>query len=435
MLELFKRYKYNLFSALTVIFSSINLVLLYIIFGNNSDLAIFFIVTAVVTSIQLLINLPFEQFLHFFNRSFDKKSSEAKNFYTIILFLSVCFSMILGLILISFSESILNVFTPNFDDLIFHDVFKMFGISSINLLICLPLFIAQQKVNSQFLISVSYLMTFIPIMLQNLTLVIGIFIFEINIFDVALAIVIGNLISFIVGLIFTYKDIKFYGVDKFLINDIKFMMLESIKIKLAHNIHNFSFLFIMNNIASSLPTNFSSLMYGVKRLSDSILTVFLGPLLRTLPNIFSSYIKLKNMDKFRRKLKKISIQNGAIFILATIFAVSISFSLSLFLDLDTKEISFIRTCIIGFFIFSLLVSIELPYSVACMAFGKSKQFYIANIGFAILLSLSLGISNLESFYIFLLFLCFGQLYVFFINIYNTIYYISSYETDQYNQNL
>lgn len=417
------QFKYNILSALIIVLSGCNLGLLYVNFGPGDDLAAFFLIITSITLMQMFVTLPFQQFVFLHNRHSAGDPALSNLHYSFCLLVSIIISGLIGLVVINSQYFFIGLLLPNLENSLMGVGKELFEIALLNIFVGAPMMIAQQKVNSLGKIPHSYLISFIPILFQ-LGMLIYIYFNHVGIKFVVWSLVLGNLCAFVLGIVVTRK--AFAYLDRSCIAFIKPLFQESFKVKFAHNIHNFALLYFINSIASGLPTNLSSLLFGVKRLADSLQQVIVGPLLRILPTYLAKLIKSNQQGDVVNETNRLSKVNMIFF--ASIFSLLL-LGFCVFeeiIPLDDEEIGFVVLCMVGFLSFSVITCLETPYAIISMVFGKSTSFYVSNTIFSIVIySVYISLDNLGSYAPIFYGLVFGQTFVLMVNRHFAKYYLQN----------
>lgn len=415
------QFKYNILSGLLIVLSGCNLGLLYLDFGLGDQLSVFFLIITSITLIQMFITLPFQQFVFIHNRYNAKNSRRSNSHYSLCLFISMIISALIGLVVINYQSFFISLLIPNLQNNLMDFTKELFEIAILSIFVSTPLMIAQQKINSLGKIVHSYLISFLPILFQ-LVILIYIYFNHLDINFVVWFLVGGNFCAFALAVVFTRKSLSF--LDRKCLAYIKPLFKESFRVKFAHNIHNFAFLYFINSFASGLQTNLSSLLFLVKRLADSLQQIIVGPLLRILPTSYAKLIDCDQQDLVFNDAKKLSKVN-IIFYSSMMSVLLIGlFVFQEMISLDEGEIKFVYLCILGFLTFSLIICLETPYAIISMAFGKSMSFYVSNTIFSmVMLSTYLSLDSFDSYTPIFCALVFAQMLVLIINRHFAKYYL------------
>lgn len=417
------QFKYNVLSGLLIALSGCILGLLYVNFGPGDDLAAFFLIITSITVMQMFVALPFQQFIFLQNRITTADPDRSGLHYSFCLLFSIFISGLIGLVVINSQYFFIGLLLPNLENSLMGVGKELFEIALLNIFVGAPMMIAQQKVNSLGKILYSYFISFIPILFQLGTLI-YIYFNHVGIIFVVWSLVLGNLCAFALAMFFTRKTFRY--LDPSCIAFIKPLFQESFKVKFAHNIHNFALLYFINSIASGLPTNFSSLLFGVKRLADSLQQVIVGPLLRILPTYVAKLIKSNQQLDVINETNRLSKVNTIFFasMLSVLLLGLLVFETKI--PLDAEEIEFVVLCMVGFLSFSLITCLETPYAVISMVFGKSKSFYVSNTLFSMVMFCAyISLDSSGSYAPIFYGLVFGQTFVLMVNRHFAKYYLQN----------
>jgi O-antigen/teichoic acid export membrane protein len=313
-----------------------------------------------------------EQFIYKYIdlRSNNKHVSEV--FYSSYVYVSLIIGVIFYLLILIFNESVYYIFISGLNNHTYNLFQKYFNILSISIIFIIPINIIQAYLNANYKIGFAYLAQSVP----NIFIFFGLTSFlllEKNVIYLAKLFLIGNIIVFF--WLFFIKN----KTHKIILNDhILETIKSSIKVRTAHNIHNFLSLVIVNNFVSGLPLLESSTFLYVKRISDTIFSVVYNPTHRLLVNLISAY----KYDKELYKLKPVLIKNTVImcivFLIIGLAGIILVPGLNYIYPIDSFAIKWISINFICLMFVNLLMAVEIPYAIVSLTFNSSRIFFISN---------------------------------------------------------
>jgi len=276
------------------------------------------------------------------------------------------------LLVLIFNKPVYNLFISGLNVQTYNLFNKYFNILSLSIIFIIPNNVIQAYLNANSKIGLAYLSQSIP----NIFILIG-FIsflyFESNIINLAYLFLIGNTIVFIFLFMFK-KNINKFSLDRNILETIK----SSLKIRTAHNIHNFLSLIIINNFVSGLPLPESSTFLYTKKVSDTIFGVIYNPSNRLLVNLISSYKLENNLFKIKPVLIKNTIIMSIVFLFIGAGGFILIPGLNYIYPLNTSIIEWIGITFSCLMIVNLLMAVEIPYAIINLAFNASRIFFISN---------------------------------------------------------
>lgn len=380
--------KNYIFAAASVGASTGNIVLLYSVYGAGHTTVAYFLCANTVAAVNLLLLTFLEQFPYFYTKKRLVNPEEAEQFFSSVLVLSFCIVIPACLLVYSIPETIAKIFSSKLERLELLETAAILKRMALTLLSTTPLYLFQQRFNCAQKIKLSYLVSLLPTLWLTVVLFMAKY-RNLEIIEVINLFVAGGLAT----LFFTV----FHGLDSYANPTFKEagyilkMVKQSAKIRTAHNIHNFISIYLINNAASATPANLASIFFGVKRGVDAFVQVSVGPFLRSLPAVLTNQIGSSMHESITQKLGKnakvISLVYGV-----TMFAMWITaIAISSWWSFNREEVFYFFVSLTALMAYGLAMSVEIPFSMVCSAYGKSLSFYLANTAFIITLGLSVWV--------------------------------------------
>ncbi len=377
--------KYNIYSATSVILSAANLLLLTIIYSKNNDLYVYLAAINLCTIIQLLSITPFEQFIHHYVKINVKSTSSASKLFSSALLGALLLSGLLLCITLILIDYIIEFTSPGLSGDMKIELNELMKALALSILLSSPLLIMQQKMNADKYIGQSFALSTLPMVVQFPTLII-LYIEPAPIYYFAWALSFSYVAASVLGLIFCRGNITLF--DREIVNEFKLMSVDGIKVRTAHNIYNLGMLYFLNSSTSQIQIDYATIILTIKRGSDALISVISGPLQRVLPRKLFEDIQITNASHITNSLAQIKQYTTKLYLSVAIL-LSAGLLSSQFFNHEYQYLSpYIAYVSMIYFIVSILISMEIPYSTIISIKGVSKAFYTTNIvAIAILLGL------------------------------------------------
>ncbi|RJG02041.1 hypothetical protein D3878_10995 [Noviherbaspirillum sedimenti] len=388
----------------------LNVILIYKNYGSSAQSDTYFLGFTIYATLSLIYQLFSEQFIFTYRGIISEKE---KNQF---LFTYLSFATIAGLLLttvIFFTKPLLlNIFAFGLTDARKEMVFGVLSIFTISLVCYLPLQILLAVLNAIDQLAVSYTLTFLPTSFVTMALLFDSGVGGIN--EMAYAHLIGSCLALLLSFLFTIKiiDFKSLTINKKFIDTV----LIGLKVRFAHNVHNFFLGWAITNYLSMYSAGQASLFFYAKKISDAALSVSYGPTHKLLINKIVDSLKHHSIGNIEDLLRKITYIFPAFFLLLYIAVciVAPEFFIIIGKPLDNKNTLFA----ILFFLFcaNSLISIEVGYAIISQANNKYWNVVIANLGFVMLFTIcAYSIQNISGVIGLSISMFIGQLSNYFVN--------------------
>jgi hypothetical protein len=330
----------------------------------------------------------FEQFPYFYTRKRSANLKEAERFFTSVLLLAACVVVPAGLLIYCTPENVTKIFSSKLPHAGIREAADILKKMSLTLFSTTLLNLFQQRLNCVQKIHLSYLLSLFPTLWLTMVLIVAKY-HNLELVYVIKMFVFGGALTLMIAILHGLGSYSFPTSKE--LTSIFEMVSQSAKIRTAHNIHNFVSIYIINNAASATPSNLASIFFGVKRAVDAFVQVSIGPFIRSFPSILTNQIINSMYDSINQKLQKntkaICLLYGVMMFAVCMIAIATSNSWSL----NRQEVLYSIISVTALMAYGLAMSLEIPFAMVCSAYGKSSNFYIANIAFISILGLSVWV--------------------------------------------
>ena len=175
---------------------------------------------------------------------------------------------------------------------------------------------------------------------------------------------------------------------------LKELIVNSFKIRLAHNIYGVLSIMVINNFLSSFPSGNLSIFHYAKKASDTILTVIYGPTHKILINVISTGLSEVNKKSIKDILKKINIVMPTILVpMSILIYILIPYILEIFHPMELEKVDLLKYIFLILMGQVILLSLEVPYAIVNLTKNDSQIFYISNFMFIFMLVVFILITN------------------------------------------
>lgn len=405
--------RYNILVILQIIINTLNLLLLFTHYGTSRESDIFLLSFSLLSIINLIQLLFAEQFIYYYNKLKISSTSEANYLFSNILIYSFLISLVITLIVYIFNIFFISIIASGYTSTTILPVSNFFSILCISVFFYLPSYLMQNVLNANEQIGTSYLLSILPQFLVCLGFL-YIYFIDNNLSNIAIFYNIGILLTFIINLYILRAYINPIAFKKHPL--LVELLLNSFKIRLAHNIYGILSLIIINNFLSTFPSGYLSSFHYAKKASDTILNVIYGPTHKLLINIISKGLIKSNIHNIQNILKKINIFVPMVLIPLTIIVFILTpYVLDNFHPMELEKLNLLKYTFLILMMQVLLLSLEVPFAVVNLSKNDSSIFYISNIIFIFCLGIFILLfKSLLDFYTLSLGLFFSQLVNYFL---------------------
>jgi len=394
--------KYNLLAIAQIILSLTNSLLLIKLFGVSAQTDCYLLASSIVASLQLLQLMFTEQFMFFYNDIKVCDTKEAIKFYNFTLIFTIFISLIFFIVSLMLLDIIIKVFAFNLDMqrasklkdllliLIFINIF--ISINSLN----------EKYLNSEMRFAAPYIISLFPVLFMVIVQLWMLYTKKLNISFIAHGQVFGYFFSTLVSFIFVhhmghkFKFIWYHAVFREFIKN-------SMAMRFGHNIHNFLFTPITNNILSSLQVGQASYFYLAQKIMAIVFAITVGPSAKVfLANVASSWSE-KNLITIRILMKnylKVTLPMFILLILITYLSIPVLLSYIKSNLLSYHDIEKIKFVFLSLSVWYLILVVESAFDAMIIASKKSVAFIVVNaifvVNYFILSSILLNIFGIYS---------------------------------------
>jgi hypothetical protein len=371
---LIHRLRYNLLALAQAAFGAANLFLLYSVYGTGDSTAVFLIAVSVVGSQQLLLLLAYDQFVFHYIKIRVDEPERAETIFVGMWAVTSTLGFACAVAVLVFAKDAMGVFATGFVGERLTLAVDLLKILSFSLLFGSVLHLTQARLSGLGKIGWSYALTIIPQLLQACVLFYS-YLHPITVHWVALSQPVGQALSTLVGLLVVKPT---FNRSLHSAKTLQRIVVDSFRIRAAHNIHNFFSLYLINSTLSLLPAHFASVFILMKRIADTILTVTTGPLQRVLTNEIGAAMHSGAYGQVRDRLRSLDLRLPVLFGSVLAAGWTVGFALSMGQWIDAEELRYGIICFTALMVQSSLVATEIPYALVSLALNRSRVFYISN---------------------------------------------------------
>ncbi len=381
--------KYNILVFFQIFLNAINALLLINAFGVSAQVDAYLIAVSIISTIQLLQQIFFEQFLVFYINVKAKNKDSSENFYNV----SLLYSAILGIlsigILYIFRYLIFKVFAFNID------VLRLNYLNHISITLFLgtlfmPVNTLNEKLfNAEQKYSIPYILATFPTLFIVIAQIMVYFFHSHNIIYLAYGQTIGWAIAAIFGTLYITRNIIPFKLVYYHTEIIPFFK-NSFTIKLSDNIYNVTLPIILNNFLVLMPTGIVSCFYYAKKIIDTLKLLIMGPSSKILKTNLTNCWVEKDMESMKQNTRKFLKGSFLLMFAGMIFTfLVLPFALKIVSmgKLSAMDIQNINLLFISLCPWYLVVLLEAPYILAIFTAKKSIIPILSNSLFIVLFSI------------------------------------------------
>lgn len=379
-------FKYNFLVLIQILFNALNALLLIKVFGVSGQVDAYLLATSILSAIQLIQLVFFEQFLVFYTDLKSKSVIESNKLYNATLFLSFILGIISFIILFLIRGIIFKIFVFNID------VQRLVYLNAISIvlfsgLIFMPIISLNEKLlNAEMRFSIPYILLSLPTFFIVVAQLFVYFIHSNKIMYLAYGQVFGLALSAIIGTVFIAKKLVPFELI-FYHPDVKPLFKNSFTTRVGDNIYNILLPIFLNNILVTMSAGTVSCFYYAKKIIEILKNLTIGPsakILRT--NLTNSWV-IQNVEEIRMNIKKFLkgstiLMVGGIILTALVLPITLKIiSMGKLSNTDITNINYIFISLCPWY---LIILFEAPYILAVFTAKKSKMIIMANSLFIIL---------------------------------------------------
>lgn len=378
--------RYNVLALIQAGINFSNVILLIKFFGTSVEADVFLLSLSIISSLGLIQLLFVEQFLYFYNDLKIKDQKNAEWFFHSSFVFALIVGVVFWLTTLFLSPIVIKAFAFSLDEQRFNTAIKIFSIASFSLAFIGVNHIFRGKLNAEGYFSMPYVSSSVPYFFVLLALVWCFLSGRVNIMIVVYALAIGSVFQFILNIV-VLKILGFSIQLRIGHPLMKNFIKNSISMRLGHNVHNFFFPLIVNNILSSFPVGSVSSFYYAQKIVNAIASIAIGPSQNVLSAKISELWSRAKVQGIKLQVKQFLKLTPAIYVLISfvVFLV-IPFILQIISshNLSKSTIQLIQTLFILLALWQLIIIIESPFAAVGISSKNSKLFTIVNSIFIVL---------------------------------------------------
>lgn len=371
------------YSALALTQVALNagcLALLYSAYGTSDTAASFLLAQSILMSVQLVLMMFQEQFIYDYHRINTGSQVRARVYFSTFLALSQLVGLVAGALVYEFADALVYISTHRLNTELKDSVPNLMRILTVSVGVFGPVNVLQQFLSATGRITLSYVIAIIPPSVLLFAFLIR-SVASLDILEITFLLSTGNLMAYILGAYWSKpKHLRMKG--RFLTMAIK-TVAASIRVRIAHNIHNLYVIVGINNFSTTLPPHLTSLIFLAQRAADTVSGVIFGPTQKILANSISRLMNLNRQNEIPALIRRVDISMPILF-LALGLLISISLpAVNILHPTTDQELTYLRWCFLLFLLQSLLVAVEAPFALISLTRHRSTIFFIANSAFAL----------------------------------------------------
>lgn len=351
--------------------------LLYGCYGASGISDIYFIALSIVTTLYLVLNTFVEQYLLNVRKIYSDKIKTRELFSVMFLWCTIV-GIIITTIIFMFGPHVVLFFSANLDAERQVKLIVVFNIFAMTLYLYIPWQILLMSLGALGKIGTSNFLSMLP-NVGTLFFLLYIKFYHADITYAAYGYFSGTLVSFLISIVICYKEIGF--VINFKSPLLMPTMINSIKMKMAHNLHNVFIGWAITFFLSSYPSGIASVFFYAKKVSDTTLNVLYMPSYKILTNLIVDNFKRDKSAKIFKILKKVNIIFPLLFIFSYVLAYFIFPYCIYFINKSDFNVSLFLDILFYLFLANILISTETAYGIINQIQVDYKIITIANAGF------------------------------------------------------
>jgi len=376
--------RYNLLALFQLSLGFIIYVFFIKLFGANNKTDAYFLAESMFSAFQLIQFMFVEQFMFFYHDIKNKSKEQAFDFYKFSVFLSFTVGLISVFFLYLLSDLIVNIFNFGLDDERKLFLKEIWNILIIGTLFTLINYVNIKVLNAENRFSVPYIIEAFPSLCVVLTFV-YMFVFSVHKIElIAYAKVIGLSLTALFSFYFVWKIGIPVGI-KLSHAKAKEFIKNSITMRFGHNIHNFLFIPITNNVLSTLPTGFASYFFYAMKFVQVANSLVVGPQFRVFQSKVSNEWYQNNRNKVLALMRRYVLIVTPVFLIVVLL---IYLFLPVFFSILGKTLSVNEVSTVGYLFLSsslwyTIILIESIFVIISVVSKDSKIFIITNVIFIV----------------------------------------------------
>jgi len=339
--------RYNLLALFQLSLGFIIYVFFIKLFGANDKTDAYFLAESMFSAFQLIQLMFVEQFMYFYHDIRNKNKEDAYDFYKFSVFLSFVVGLISVFLLYLLSDLIVNIFNFGLDEERKTFLKEIWNILIVGTIFTLINYVNIKVLNAENRFSIPYIIETFP--------------------------------SLCVVLTFLSIGIKLSHTKA------KEFIKNSITMRFGHNIHNFLFVPITNNVLSTLPTGFASYYFYAIKFVRVVNSLVVGPQFRVFQSKVSYEWYQNNKSKVLALMKRYVLLITPFFLIVTLLSYVLlpTFFSLLGKTLSDKEISIVGYLFLSLSLWYTIILIESIFVIISVVSKDSKIFILTNAIFIV----------------------------------------------------
>jgi len=371
---MFYRFRYNILALTQAAVGAANVLLLYSVYGLGDSTSVFLIALSIIGSVHLLLSMAYDQFIFHYIKIRVEEPERAETMFVGMMAITSILGFGCAAAVFVFAEYVIGIFASGFSGERLTLAIDLMKILSLSLILGSVLQLTQARLSGLGKIEWSYVLTINPQLLQACVLLYA-SLYPTTVHSVALALPLGQALSVLLGLLVVKPTFNRYHHSA---KTLQRILVDSSRVRAAHNIHNFFSLYLINTTLSLLPSHFASVFILMKRVADTFLTVITSPLQRVLTNEFGAAMHSGAHTQVRDRLRSLDLRLPVLFSSFLAAGWVVGFALRLGNWVDAEVLRYGLICFTALMFQTTLIATEIPYALVSLALHRSLVFYLSN---------------------------------------------------------
>ncbi len=383
---------YQALSAVPVLISLVYLFFFLKWIGGGTEADVYFMAGAVVTSCNLLQLHFADQFIYFY---FEEKQREnscaARSLLSAVLLVSFVVGLFFWMVVYFDAKQVAALFAFFLDvkraDFL-EDVLLEFSFLLIPYLLTDTL---TKLLNAEGYFSAPILLSWIPagLLLMGILLYGNVDDIKSTVFVLIRLQVVSAFLVLSILLLFVWINIGFGSFKNTHGITVWRMIRNSFAVRFGHNIHNFFFPFVLNNALAYLPEGTVSCYYYAQKMSQSLFSFSLGPMMRVLQSkVAESWsVDRASIPSIQRQYMRKTIPLYSLLVVFVAVALPETFG---FLNIKTIDVYSLLLFFVVLSVWWGIVAFENSYVSVLLAAKESSVFIYVNFLFILIFFLQIA---------------------------------------------
>lgn len=374
--------RYNFLAFLQAFIGLTNLILNLIYFGVSDQANGYLLSNSILASYFLLLMMICEQFQYEYKKIICESKKESRIFFSNYVTMGAVVGVILYVTTLFFGSRLVEIMMPGLNEASKDILVSYLNILNIVIILYIPYQICILKLVSENKLTLSYLITMLPSVFQLFGILSHIY-FHSDMLLIIKMILYGYIFAFSISILLS--KYSFNDFDRNYLKPVINSIVDSMKIKGIHNIHNYLTILFMNNFISSYSTDRVSIFLYLKKISETAMQITYGPTHKLAINIFSEALQKNKIIKIILWRKKLDFILPILILIITILMVVLVFITSNYVEVVKEYKIFIIINLTLLMIQTILQTLELPSAIINLWYKDFSVFLRANILYIITL--------------------------------------------------